>query len=124
MGENSASYAYCWIPISTHAEIDALKKVRALYSRDRRVLKLNLLVVRLTHTGHLGCAKPCYHCMKQLCEAKFVNIKNIYYSTADGEIACHKFSEFAETGDHYISSGYRHRMGLKDDKDKDKDKDR
>ena len=113
MGENSPNSAYCWIPISTHAEIDALKKIKAIYSRDRRILKLNLLIIRITKTGKIGCAKPCFHCMKQLCAATFVNIKKVYYSDQAGEIICEKFSALAESKDHYISSGYKYRMGLK-----------
>lgn len=113
MGENKETYAYSWIPISTHAEIDALAEVRRIYGGTKRIQRLNLLIVRFTRNGTIGCAKPCFHCMKQLREATYVNIQKVYYSDKSGNIICEKFSALAESNDHYISSGYRYRMKLK-----------
>lgn len=116
VGESSPRYAYSWIPISTHAEIDALQKLKGDYLREdrknRRPLRMNLMVVRLSKTGILNNAEPCYHCLQQLKVATFVNIKNVYYSTAPDQIVCKKFDDMVNSPTNFISSGYLHRMGL------------
>lgn len=113
VGENSPQYAYSWIPISTHAEIDALQKVKSEFLRGkRRALRLDLMVVRLSKTGILNNAEPCHHCLKQLQQASYVNIKNVYYSTSPNTIVCKKFEDMVNSPTRFISSGYRHRMGL------------
>lgn len=114
IGMNSSEYAYSWIPISTHAEIDALQKLKNFYSRtkQRHSMKMNLLVVRISKTGKLNNACPCHHCMLQLIRANFVNIKNLYYSTSDGVIVCKKFNDMRDSPPTFISSGYRVRMGI------------
>ena len=113
IGENSPRYAYCWIPISTHAEIDALQKLKNEYSsRKGRPFRMNLLVVRMSKTGLLNVAVPCQHCIKQLAAATFVNIKNVYYSNDEGHIQCQKFDDLVNSPYKFISSGYRNRMGM------------
>jgi hypothetical protein len=114
IGENSPNYAYSWIPISKHAEIDALLKLKDIFStgKRRRPIKMDLLVVRISKTGKLNNACPCYHCMRQLIQATFVNIKHLYYSTCDGSIVCRKFFDMVVSPPMFISSGYRVRMGL------------
>ena len=112
MGESSPQYAYYWIPISTHAEISALQKLRSEYIRgNHRILKMDLIVVRLSKTGMMNNAEPCYHCLKQLENATYVNIKNVYYSSGPTRIECRKFSDMIAAPTSFISSGYRHRMG-------------
>lgn len=77
----------------------------------RRPLKLDLMVIRISKCGAIGNARPCFHCMKQLDQAKFVNIRNVYYSNNTGNIVCCKFDDLLGD-DTYISSGYKMRMGL------------
>ena len=111
-GENSPRYAYTGIPISTHAEIDTLQKIKNEFSQKKKILKGDLLVVKLSKTGLLSNASPCYHCLKQLSEARYVNIKNIYYSDSTGKIICQKLDVLVNSPNQFISSGYRHRMKL------------
>jgi hypothetical protein len=114
IGENSARCAYSCIPISTHAEIDALLKLKSYYMRtkQKRPLRMNLLVVRITKTGKLNNAEPCHHCMLQLIRANFVNIQNLYYTNSSGTITCRKFTDVIDNPNTFISSGYRVRMGM------------
>lgn len=109
IGESTEQRAYCWIPIGTHAEIDALTKMRYEFKRKKRFEALSMIVLRFSCTGKLGYARPCYHCLKQLQQAKFVNIKKIYYSESNGDITHEKFIDMLESPRTYISSGYRHR---------------
>ena len=113
IGENSAQYAYSWIPISTHAEIDALQKLRSEFIRGkRRPFKMDLMVVRLSKTGKINNAEPCHHCMQQLKRASYVNIKNVYYSTENNGIVCKKFDDMIRSPTFFISSGYRKHIGM------------
>ncbi len=78
----------------------------------RRPSKMDLLVIRLSKTGILSNSRPCYHCIKQLEQVRFVSIKNVYYSDSAGNIVCQKFDDLVMSPTQFISSGYRHRMGL------------
>ena len=131
IGTSSGRYAYKSIPISRHAEIDLKKKKKKNYSITKKIRKFNLIVIKVSKTGNISTARPCYHCIKQLNSASFVRIKNIYYSNHDGNIVKETFDQLIKSiydGTAIISSGYRMRMGLtvKESKDfilhKDKDK--
>jgi len=68
--------------------------------------------VKISKTGLLSNATPCFHCLKQLHDAKYVSIKNVYYSDSTGKIICQKFEDLVNSPIKFISSGYRHRMKL------------
>ena len=78
----------------------------------RRTFRMDLMVVRLSKTGILNNAEPCFHCLMQLQRATFVNIKNVYYSVGPDKIVCKKFKDMVNSPTKFISSGYRNRMGL------------
>lgn len=108
---SSSRKAYCYIPISTHAEVDALRKLKYYckrYSANKR-LHFDLLVIRVTKTGKLSMARPCYHCIQQLMQASFVNIQQVYYTDTDGVLQREKFADMLHSKKTYVSSGYRHR---------------
>ena len=112
VGINSARYVYSCVPISTHAEIDALQKLKSEYIRGKiKRMTMDLLVVRLSKTGMMSMSAPCQHCLKQLANAKYVNIKNVYYSKNKDEIVCERFDTLINSAEQFISSGYRFRMG-------------
>lgn len=115
IGTSSGRYAYKSIPISRHAEIDLLKKEKKNYIITKKIRKLNLIVIKVSKTGNISTARPCYHCIKQLNSASFVRIKNIYYSNHDGNIVKETFDQLIKSiydGTAVISSGYRMRMNL------------
>lgn len=109
IGENSPRFAYKCIPISTHAEIDALLKVKSEYAKtkQRNPMKMDLMVIRFSKTGIINNAEPCLHCIRQLAQATYVNIGKIYFSTSSSTIMCKKFTDMLRTPTTFISSGWR-----------------
>ena len=71
---------------------------------------MDLMVVRISKTGIMSNATPCEHCMRQLNNAKYVKIKNVYYSANTGSIVCKKFTELMREPNKHVSSGYRMRI--------------
>lgn len=60
----------------------------ALLNLDWNKLKgFSILVYRIGKNGELGMAKPCEMCQKLI---KHVGIKNVYYTTREGEIKLEK----------------------------------
>ena len=88
---------------STHAEIDAIEKIK---NKKNKPKKVDLLVIRLTKSGLLAESRPCYHCLHFM-ERSNINIKNIYYSTSNGTIAREKLFEMRSSSITCISSGMR-----------------
>ena len=108
--------------MSRHAEIDVLKKEKKNYCLTRKIRKFDLIVVKVSKTGNISTARPCYHCIKQLESASFVRIKNIFYSNKEGNIIKETFEQLIKSvydGTAIISSGYRMRMGLTSKQSKD-----
>lgn len=109
IGENTDRRPYCWIPIGTHAEVSAINKMRQEFKKRKRFDTSCLAVIRISKNGKLGYARPCYHCIKQLQQVRFMNIKEIYYSCSDGSIVREKFDGMLASHKTYISCGYRYR---------------
>ena len=112
-GQSSEIHAYASIPVSLHAEISALRHI----PKSKRREEYNLLVLRISKTGNLTHAKPCYHCIKQLMRATNIHIKNVFYTDDNpGIIQCVSFNSLVVSVNNgtynYISSGYRSRMNL------------
>lgn len=85
---------------STHAEVDAISKIRKWRNLPKVV---DLYVIRLSRSGLIGESKPCIHCMYMLRRTR-VNIKNIYCSNEHGEIIKLKFDSYEAS---HICSGMR-----------------
>lgn len=118
IGENTDRRAYCSIPIGTHAEIDALQKMKYIIKKRKRIETLSMMVIRFTKAGQMRYARPCYHCIKQLMQAKFLRIKDIYYSDVNGAISCEKICDMLDSPRTVISSGYKFRMYIQENKKK------
>lgn len=76
------------LDVSTHAEIDALLKLRKR-ENHKRGKKINLLIIRTTKMGKLCMSKPCEQCvldMLRIAPRQGYKIDWIYYSTATGDI--------------------------------------
>jgi len=72
-----------------HAEFDALKKLPKIKEKTKKLIDLNILVIRLSTTNKLQNSKPCFNCIKMMKSfpiKKGYIIKNIYYSNDEGEI--------------------------------------
>ena len=66
---------------SCHAEHDALLKLRKNYKK--KIIKISLIVIRLSKTNKLQSSKPCHHCIQQMhiiSQQKGYKLEHIYYS--------------------------------------------
>jgi len=97
------------IKIKTHAEMDALNKIKKRCNRNKtsKLNKMNLIVIRTNKSGNLCNSAPCNHCTECLINDKNVKIDKLYYSNENGKIECVKFSEWINNGDKHISEGWK-----------------
>lgn len=113
LGENSArTMPGC--PISTHAEMDVLRKV--LKSKSivpgtvpKRIDKYDILVIRISKTYKLGSSRPCYHCINSMMNTSAIKIRYVYYSTPNGRIVRERLDEMLESELTHVSTGWRAR---------------
>jgi hypothetical protein len=108
-GENSDKPLYSNNKIKTHAEMDALNKVKGLLKCQKiKKTKMNLMVIRVNKRGDLCESAPCFHCTKELVNnSDFVQIDKLYYSRSDGSITCVKFKDWVCSGTSHISKGWK-----------------
>ena len=109
LGENSNRRIWGQ-PVSTHAEMDALRKIYKMNSdKAKKFEKCDILVVRISKSGKLGQSRPCYHCLSTLsaCDLK---IRYIYYSTNEGTIVRERFDGMLESDLTIVSTGWRKRL--------------
>lgn len=109
MGENSDKPLYSNNKIKTHAEMDALNKVKGLLKCQKiKKTKMNLVVIRVNKRGDLCESAPCYHCTRELfANSDFVQIDKLYYSRSNGSITCVKFSDWVYSGTSHVSKGWK-----------------
>ncbi len=113
LGENSLrTMPGC--PISTHAEMDVLRKV--LKSKSvvpgtvpKRIDKYDILVIRISKTYKLGSSRPCYHCINTMMNTSSIKIRHVYYSTRDGKIARERLDDMLKSELTQVSTGWRAR---------------
>ena len=109
IGINSTRIRYNNENIKTHAEMDAMEKLKSKmirYNIKKKII-VDLYVIRHTKTGLLASSAPCYHCTKELSKNKWLHINNLYYSKNDGCIECVKFKEWVEKEDHHVTKGWK-----------------
>jgi len=92
----------------THAEHNALLKLKPLKNKKKLVL-INLLVVRLSRTNKIQNSKPCNNCiqkMKYIPAQKGYKLQNIYYSGNDENIIKTTIAKLEQEEQHF-SKFYR-----------------
>ena len=82
---------------SCHAEIDVLRKCL----KQKITKKINMYVVRISHTGEMMCSTPCIDCFIKM---KDFNIRSIIYIDHYGNIIKRNFDDFHTS---HRSSGYK-----------------
>ena len=108
MGENSDKPLYSNNKIKTHAEMDALNKVKSLLKCQKlKKNKMNLVVIRVNKIGELCESAPCYHCTRELANNNCVSIDKLFYSRANGTITCIKFNDYVCSGIQHVSKGWK-----------------
>jgi len=93
---------------TTHAEIDAINHLPPQPNK-KKLVKIDILVIRLTNHGKIGMSKPCLNCILQmqiLPIKKGYSINNIYYSNEHGIIIKTNLNDILEE-DLHISRFYR-----------------
>jgi cytidine deaminase len=87
---------------SFHAEHNAIQKLPNRY--NRKLLPINIFVLKTTLTGIIGNSKPCAHClaiMSSLPNKKGYRISNVLYTNSEGNIEKKKISELMNEELHY-----------------------
>jgi cytidine deaminase len=88
--------------LSYHAEHNAIQKLPNRYSK--KLLPINIFVLKTTMTGIIGNSKPCAHClavMSSLPIKKGYRISNIFYTNSDGNIEKKKLEDLFKEDLHY-----------------------
>jgi hypothetical protein len=103
--------------ITTHAEMDACKKI--IHFIESKVMKrnrLDLIVLRINKNGNLCESAPCFHCTRFLHSKNIqsrITMNNIYYSNKNGKITSIKFTEWLHQQNKnetkHISTCWKHR---------------
>ena len=86
-----------------HAEHNALLKLQPLRLK-KRLMPIDLLVVRLSTSNKLQSSKPCSNCiqvMNRIPRQKGYKLQNIYYSNRDGNIIKTNLSKLENEEQHY-----------------------
>ena len=94
---------------TTHAEIDAINHLPP-QSNKKKLINIDILVIRTSNCGKIGMSKPCLHCilsMQTLPQKKGYLIKNIFYSNENGNIIKTNLNEMIDNKDFHISRYYR-----------------
>jgi hypothetical protein len=86
-----------------HAEYDAIRKLLPL-RRKKRLVSINILVIRVSGKNKLQSSKPCVNCintMKTLPPKLGYKIEDIYYSSDNGEIIKSSIKNLENEEPHY-----------------------
>ncbi len=94
------------LPVSMHAEMDAMKKVLKHSTDMKKTDKFDVLVIRISKAGKIGISRPCYHCIFAMQESQ-ITIKNIYYSTYIGTIVRENIKNMLNNELTRVSTGWR-----------------
>jgi hypothetical protein len=94
---------------SIHAEIDAVMKLPTL-PRNKKLKKIDILVIKVSKTGVLGSSKPCLDCLNKL-NTYVVNrgysLIKVHFSTQGGDIKSKKFIELLNEDNPHISKFFK-----------------
>jgi cytidine deaminase len=106
-GENSSREVRDGCNYGTHAEMDAIKKLKKV--GKKKGTKLNLIVIRIDKEGNLKNSLPCFKCLQYLSNVSYgYHIKSIYYSNDDGNIEMVKLSKLLNSDKKHVSRRFRY----------------
>ena len=80
-----------FIPVSTHAEVNAIQKI--IKDNDIDWSKCTIYVARVLKNGKTAMSRPCNSCMQLM---KSLGVKNVYYTTDFG--VAHEYITQESTG--------------------------
>lgn len=96
---------------SIHAEDHAIRKLVTL-PKQKKLKKVDMLVIRVSKTGVMGNSKPCAHCIHLLAHqlpSKGYMLSRVFFSNDKGVIESHKFNDLYYEEDQHISRYYKER---------------
>lgn len=106
-GENSSREVRDGCNYGTHAEMDAIKKLKK--SGKKKGTKLSLIVIRVDKEGNLKNSLPCFKCLQYLSNVSYkYHIKFIYYSDNNGNIEMVKLSDLLDSSEKHVSRRFRY----------------
>lgn len=94
---------------SVHAELSAIRNL-PVRSKNKKIKKVSLLVIKSSKTHCLSLSKPCIKCVNDLTIEPLrygYRIDRIYYSDNNGYIICRKFADLVNDKDQHISKRFR-----------------
>ena len=93
---------------SVHAEINAINNLPNSTNK-KKLIKIDLLVIRTSNTGKIGMSKPCVKCIIDLSTIplkKGYIIKNIYYSDNESKLIKTNLKKLQNDDNLHISRYY------------------
>ncbi len=94
---------------SVHAEIDAILRLPYLHKR-KKLVKVNLLVIRFLKSYKLASSKPCFNCIKNMIDIpqkRGYKIEDIYYSEDNDTIVKTNINKLSNEINPHVTSYYR-----------------
>ncbi len=92
-----------------HAEHSAINKLKTR-ERNKKLFKINILVIKISSTGLISMSKPCQHCvdiLQLIANKKGYHIENIYFSNNNREIEKWTYSELEKDPSKHITEFYK-----------------
>lgn len=88
--------------------MDAIQRIKKI-SCKKRIVNVNVIVIKITQCGILRYSMPCVNCLKHLCELpKYgYKVKYIYYSDEHGNIIKRKLNNLLLLNAHHVSKRFR-----------------
>jgi hypothetical protein len=77
--------------------------------KQKKLKKIDLLVIRVNKTGTYGNSKPCIHCILNLYKnlpEKGYSLRDVYYTNEQGTITTIKFQDLLHENNPHVSRFY------------------
>lgn len=108
-GENSDRQVYDGACYNEHAEINALSKLIRTKISNRKLVTVDLLVIRTDKNFLLKNSKPCQKCIEHMMQLpKYgYRMRYIYYSNNEGTITKTNFTNLYHDSNNHVSRRFR-----------------
>lgn len=108
-GTNSDRNLFAGACYNEHAETNALAKLIKIKNKKRKLITVDLLVIRTDKTLALKNSKPCQKCIEYMMTLpKYgYRMRYIYYSNNEGGIVKQNFTELYHNHNNHISRRFR-----------------
>jgi len=97
------------IGATIHAEHFAINKLKPR-PKNKKLYKINIVVIKVSNTGLIGMSKPCKHCVDNLqilANRKGYIIDSIYFSNQSREIEKWSYTELELDPNKHVTEFYK-----------------